>query len=168
MRPQNPAIRVDLPPDGRPHQKVSQNRLSSGGIKTGAKRTCSKQEKVHAVRPKLVIFDEPRRRVDVGAIAEISWLMMAWPVIIISSHLPEIMNLSDRILLTRQGRMAEEFTARQERINICSGALKFLTQQRPKIRCNRRRREPTCSISSSYVSAILHTATSVPVSLLRR
>ena len=50
---------------------------------------------------------------------------MAWPVIVISSHLSEIMNLSDPVLVARQRRMVEEFTARQKRINKCSGALKF-------------------------------------------
>jgi simple sugar transport system ATP-binding protein len=34
-------------------------------------------------------------------------------VVVISSYLPEIINLSDRILVTRQGRVVEEFTARQ-------------------------------------------------------
>jgi hypothetical protein len=34
-------------------------------------------------------------------------------VVVISSYLPEIMNLSDRILVTRQGRVVEEFTARE-------------------------------------------------------
>ena len=69
-------------------------------------------------RPKLIIFDEPTRGVDVGAIAEIHQFINkladdGLAVIVISSYLPEIMNLSDRILVTRQGRVVEEFTARQ-------------------------------------------------------
>ena len=68
--------------------------------------------------PKLIIFDEPTRGVDVGAIAEIHQFinMLAddgLAVIVISSYLPEIINLSDRILVTRQGRVVEEFTAGQ-------------------------------------------------------
>ncbi len=68
--------------------------------------------------PKLIIFDEPTRGVDVGAIAEIHQFINkladeGLAVIVISSYLPEIMNLSDRILVTRQGRVVEEFTAHQ-------------------------------------------------------
>lgn len=66
-------------------------------------------------RPKLVIFDEPTRGVDVGAIAEIHELIRSLAddglaVVLISSYLPEILSLSDRILVTRQGRVVEEFT----------------------------------------------------------
>jgi simple sugar transport system ATP-binding protein len=69
-------------------------------------------------RPKLIIFDEPTRGVDVGAIVEIHQFINqladdGLAVIVISSYLPEIMNLSDRILVTRQGRVVEEFTARE-------------------------------------------------------
>jgi simple sugar transport system ATP-binding protein len=66
-------------------------------------------------RPQLVIFDEPTRGVDVGAIAEIHEIIKALAddglaVIVISSYLPEILNLSDRILVARQGRIVEEFS----------------------------------------------------------
>ena len=66
-------------------------------------------------RPKLVIFDEPTRGVDVGAIAEIHEIIGrladdGLAVMVISSYLPEIMNLSDRILVSRLGRIVEEFT----------------------------------------------------------
>ncbi|MBL8584872.1 MAG: sugar ABC transporter ATP-binding protein [Rhizobiaceae bacterium] len=75
-------------------------------------------------RPKLVIFDEPTRGVDVGAIAEIHEIIGrladdGLAVMVISSYLPEIMNLSDRILVSRLGRIVEEFTpgeATEERI----------------------------------------------------
>jgi simple sugar transport system ATP-binding protein len=65
-------------------------------------------------KPRLVIFDEPTRGVDVGAIGEIHQFINrladeGLAVIMISSYLPEIMNLSDRILVCRQGRVVEEF-----------------------------------------------------------
>jgi simple sugar transport system ATP-binding protein len=65
-------------------------------------------------RPKLVIFDEPTRGVDVGAIAEIHQLINRLAddgiaVMVISSYLPEVLQLSDRILVCRQGRIVEEF-----------------------------------------------------------
>ncbi|MDY0884333.1 sugar ABC transporter ATP-binding protein [Dongia soli] len=66
-------------------------------------------------QPRIIIFDEPTRGVDVGAIAEIHQLMngladQGLAVVMISSYLPEIMNLSDRILVCRQGRIVEEFS----------------------------------------------------------
>jgi simple sugar transport system ATP-binding protein len=67
-------------------------------------------------QPRLIIFDEPTRGVDVGAIAEIHQIINrladeGLAVVVISSYLPEIMNLSDRILVCRQGRVVEEFRA---------------------------------------------------------
>jgi simple sugar transport system ATP-binding protein len=69
-------------------------------------------------KPKLIIFDEPTRGVDVGAIAEIHHLISALAdeglaVIVISSYLPEILSLSDRILVSRQGRIVEELSPRE-------------------------------------------------------
>jgi simple sugar transport system ATP-binding protein len=65
-------------------------------------------------KPRLIIFDEPTRGVDVGAIAEIHQLInkladQDLAVMVISSYLPEILHLSDRILVSRQGRIVEEF-----------------------------------------------------------
>jgi simple sugar transport system ATP-binding protein len=69
-----------------------------------------------AQKPRLIIFDEPTRGVDVGAIAEIHQLIHrladeGLAVVVISSYLPEVMNLADRILVSRQGRIVEEFSA---------------------------------------------------------
>ncbi|BBO14805.1 sugar ABC transporter ATP-binding protein [Bradyrhizobium sp. TM102] len=66
--------------------------------------------------PDLIIFDEPTRGVDVGAIVEIHELINSLAdkgkaVVVISSYLPEIMALSDRILVCRQGKVVEEFSA---------------------------------------------------------
>ena len=69
-----------------------------------------------AQEPDLIIFDEPTRGVDVGAIVEIHELINRLAdegkaVVVISSYLPEIMALSDRILVSRQGKVVEEFSA---------------------------------------------------------
>jgi simple sugar transport system ATP-binding protein len=66
-------------------------------------------------QPKVVIFDEPTRGVDVGAIAEIHRIIRGMAdggagVILISSYLPEILDLSDRILVAKGGTIAAEFT----------------------------------------------------------
>jgi len=67
-------------------------------------------------KPKIVFFDEPTRGVDVGAIAEIHRLIRELAesgitVVVISSYLPEILSISDRILVCRKGRIVEEFSA---------------------------------------------------------
>jgi len=77
-----------------------------------------------AQKPKLIIFDEPTRGVDVSAIAEIHQIIQALAdeglaIVLISSYLPEILNLSDRILVSQKGRIVEEFrpeTATEEKI----------------------------------------------------
>jgi ABC-type sugar transport system ATPase subunit len=74
--------------------------------------------------PKLIVLDEPTRGVDVGAIFEIHRLIShladeGLAVVVISSYLPEILAVSDRILIARQGRIVEEMnieTASEEKI----------------------------------------------------
>jgi rhamnose transport system ATP-binding protein len=66
-----------------------------------------------AVTPKVLILDEPTRGVDVGAKAEIHRLILGLAAegvatLLISSELPEILALCDRILVLRQGRLVGE------------------------------------------------------------
>ena len=68
--------------------------------------------------PDVIIFDEPTRGVDVGAIAEIHAEINRLAdegkaVVVISSYLPEVMSISDRILVARQGKVVTEFAADQ-------------------------------------------------------
>jgi ABC-type sugar transport system ATPase subunit len=63
----------------------------------------------------ILIVDEPTRGVDVGAKAEIHHLLdelacQGLALMVISSELPEVMNVSRRILIMREGRMAGELT----------------------------------------------------------
>ncbi len=63
----------------------------------------------------VLIVDEPTRGVDVGAKAEIHHLLdelacQGLALLVISSELPEVMNLSRRILVMRQGRLAGELS----------------------------------------------------------
>jgi ABC-type sugar transport system ATPase subunit len=77
-----------------------------------------------AMHPKVLIMDEPTRGIDVGAKAEVHALMSqlaqaGMGIIMISSELPEIMGMSDRILVMHEGRVAailERAEATQERI----------------------------------------------------
>jgi ABC-type sugar transport system ATPase subunit len=69
-----------------------------------------------AQEPAIVIFDEPTRGVDVGTIPEIHAAIRnlareGKAVIVISSYLPEVLSVSDRILVARLGRIVAEFPA---------------------------------------------------------
>ncbi len=66
-----------------------------------------------ALHPRILIMDEPTRGVDIGAKAEVHSLMHKLAadgvaILMISSELPEILGMSDRILVMRQGRIAGE------------------------------------------------------------
>jgi D-xylose transport system ATP-binding protein len=65
--------------------------------------------------PKVLFLDEPTRGIDVGAkqeiYAEINKLAKdGLAIVLVSSELPEVLGLSDRVLVLREGRVAGEFT----------------------------------------------------------
>ena len=69
-----------------------------------------------AQNPTVIIFDEPTRGVDVSAIPQIHQAIrelaaQGKAVMVISSYLPEILAISDRILVARAGRIVEEMSA---------------------------------------------------------
>src|SRR5271166_5743529 len=66
-----------------------------------------------ALRPKILIVDEPTRGIDVGSKVEVHNLLIEMAksgiaVIVISSELPEILAVSDRIITMREGRVTGE------------------------------------------------------------
>jgi rhamnose transport system ATP-binding protein len=66
-------------------------------------------------RPRLLILDEPTRGIDVGAKAEVHHIIndlaaQGLGILLISSDLPEILAMSDRILVMREGRQMGIFT----------------------------------------------------------
>lgn len=68
-----------------------------------------------ALNPKVLILDEPTRGVDVAAKAEIHGLMselalQGMAIMMISSELPEVLGISDRILVMREGSLVAEFS----------------------------------------------------------
>ena len=72
--------------------------------------------KLLSTRPEVVIFDEPTRGIDVGAKREIYNLMQdlidqGVAVILISSELPEVLNLSNRILVMHEKEIMGELDA---------------------------------------------------------
>lgn len=69
-------------------------------------------------RPKVLILDEPTRGVDVGAKKEIYQLINQFKqeglsIILVSSEMPEVMGMSDRILVMHEGRLSGEFPIEQ-------------------------------------------------------
>ena len=77
-----------------------------------------------ATKPKVLIFDEPTRGIDVGAKVEIYKLMndlarQGVAILMVSSELPEVLGMSDRVLIIHEGAVAgilERSEASEERI----------------------------------------------------
>ncbi len=111
----------------RPLNRAWERAMSSGYVERLAVKTASvftpvktlsggNQQKVclgrwMATKPSLLILDEPTQGVDVGAKAEIHRLMcdlaeQGLAILMISSELPEILGMSDRIVVMRAGRVA--------------------------------------------------------------
>ena len=103
-------------------------RTPSVGVEVG-KLSGGNQQKVMLskwlnTRPQLLILDEPTRGIDVGAKAEVHHIIndlatQGLGIILISSDLPEVLAMSDRILVMREGRQMGIFTreeATQEKI----------------------------------------------------
>ena len=68
--------------------------------------------------PKILLLDEPTRGVDVGAKHEIYELMNQWTcqgiaIMLISSEMPELLAMSDRIIVMHRGQITAEFASGQ-------------------------------------------------------
>ena len=68
-----------------------------------------------ATEPTVLIVDEPTRGIDVGTKAEVHRLLselaqQGLAIIMISSELPEVLGMADRVLVMREGRLTGEFT----------------------------------------------------------
>jgi rhamnose transport system ATP-binding protein len=78
--------------------------------------------------PRILILDEPTRGIDVGTKASVHRLMselaaQGIAILMISSELPEVLGMSDRILVMREGRITGEFTrseATQEKLMMAA------------------------------------------------
>jgi len=71
-----------------------------------------------ATEPDVLIVDEPTRGIDVGTKAEVHRLMsqlaqQGMAILMISSELPEVLGMADRVLVMREGRLTGEFTREQ-------------------------------------------------------
>ena len=71
-----------------------------------------------ATRPKVIVLDEPTKGIDIGSkaavhdfIGELAGEGLA--VVLISSELPEVMGLADRVIVMKEGRIVERIPARR-------------------------------------------------------
>ncbi|MFN8673707.1 MAG: sugar ABC transporter ATP-binding protein [Candidatus Sericytochromatia bacterium] len=70
------------------------------------------------INPKIILLDEPTRGIDIGAKVEVYELInqlteAGKAVILVSSELPELIGMSDRIIMLREGCIGGEFTAKE-------------------------------------------------------
>ena len=66
--------------------------------------------------PKVLIVDEPTRGIDVGSKAEIHNLLrelasQGYAIIVVSSEMPEVLHVADRIIAMYSGRITQQFSA---------------------------------------------------------
>jgi len=106
------------------HKYIDQLRIKIPSL-TAAVETLSggNQQKVILAKwmltqPEILLLDDPTRGIDVGAKAEIYQLMNRFAsegmgIVLVSSELPEILAMSDRILVLSQGRITGEFSREQ-------------------------------------------------------
>jgi rhamnose transport system ATP-binding protein len=76
-------------------------------------------------KPRVLIFDEPTRGIDVGAKAEVHAIIRQLAsegvaILVISSDLPEVLALADRVLVMREGRQAGILPSKRRRRNASS------------------------------------------------
>lgn len=119
------------------NQMVSKMRIATSGLDKQVKHLSGgNQQKVVLAKwlianSKVVIFDEPTRGIDVGAKVEVYQLMNELVkngvgIIMISSEMPEILGMSDRLIVLHEGKMTAELdveNATQDKV------LKFATGQ---------------------------------------
>jgi ABC-type sugar transport system ATPase subunit len=85
-----------------------------------------------STEPKILIMDEPTRGIDIGAKAEFHALMSRLAqqgigILMISSEMPEILGMSDRVIVMCQGRVTGEFKRGQfSQVDIMTHATQFL------------------------------------------
>jgi ribose transport system ATP-binding protein len=108
----------------RRERSVARQYISDLGVRTRSARELIKnlsggnQQKVVLARclftgPKLIVFDEPTQGIDVAAKVEVYRLIHQFvadggAAIVISSEIPELLHVSDRIMVMREGRIAGE------------------------------------------------------------
>jgi inositol transport system ATP-binding protein len=122
---------LDLAQEQREAERMRQMlRIKTASLDTGAGTLSGgNQQKIVLAKwllgdLKVLILDEPTRGIDVGSKSEIHRLMTQFArqglaIIMISSELPEVLGMSDRVIVMREGRVSGELprhAATQENI----------------------------------------------------
>src|SRR6185436_2374746 len=114
------------------YRKLLQIRMSSPDQVVGNPAGGNQQKVVLArwlaLRPKVLIVDEPTRGIDVGAKVEVHNLLFEMAnagiaIIAISSELPEILAISDRIVVMREGRVTGEVNGNDANEELLMGMM---------------------------------------------
>ncbi|MBB3565579.1 ribose transport system ATP-binding protein [Rhizobium sp. BK512] len=117
-------------------------RTSSDGINVGALSGGNQQKALIArlleTKPRIIIFDEPTRGVDVGAKSEIYRIIdelaqTGIAIVVISSDLPEIIGIADRVLVMREGHIAGEVLATPDQPISQEAIMAFSTGSASKV-----------------------------------
>jgi ABC-type sugar transport system ATPase subunit len=111
--------------DAHKEEQLAKDSIAKFGIRARGPRQIVKQlsggnqqkvvlAKWLATEPRILIMDEPTRGIDVGAKSEIHALMSALAarglgILMISSELPEVLGMSDRVLVMKNGTLVAEF-----------------------------------------------------------
>ncbi|HEY8687281.1 MAG TPA: sugar ABC transporter ATP-binding protein, partial [Chloroflexota bacterium] len=108
-----------------------------------------------ATKPQVLILDEPTRGIDVGTKAEVHRLIsqlagQGLAILMISSELPEVLGMSDRILVMREGRLTGEFTRSEATQEVIMAAA---TGSRPGVSVPGNGTGPVASESTGEVPA---------------
>ena len=88
-----------------------------------------------AAEPRILIMDEPTRGIDVGAKSEIHALMSrlaksGLAILMISSELPEVLGMSDRVLVMNGGRIVAEFARKDATQEAVGAAMTLVADDR--------------------------------------
>jgi rhamnose transport system ATP-binding protein len=80
-----------------------------------------------ATHPKVIIIDEPTKGIDIGSKAAVHHFIselvkQGLAVIMVSSELPEVVGMSDRIIVMHQGRVRREFARDEASTESVAGA----------------------------------------------
>jgi rhamnose transport system ATP-binding protein len=102
---------------GRLQMKVSSREQVTRNLSGGNQQKVA-LAKWLAIQPVVLILDEPTRGIDVGAKAEVHQIIsrladQGVAILLISSELPEVLHLADRVLVMHEGRLTADLSREQ-------------------------------------------------------
>jgi ribose transport system ATP-binding protein len=102
---------------GQLHLRAASLEMEVGALSGGNQQKVALAKWLQ-IRPKLLLLDEPTRGIDIGAKREIYQLMNEWTaqgiaILLITSEMPELLMLSDRIVVLHRGAVSAELSRGQ-------------------------------------------------------